>query len=124
NDIWLHYDLSLVCGQVQPPAFAEAVRHMSAAIVLRPDNSSFHTSLGSSYLQLGSYDQAEAACRKAIALSSTAFTAYDSLGSTLVKKNDLDGAIAAFRESIRLNSFNPRGQLGLVTSLMAAGRHS
>src|SRR5262249_47562827 len=33
HDAWLHSDLARVCGAMKPPAYAEALRHYSAASV-------------------------------------------------------------------------------------------
>jgi serine/threonine protein kinase/tetratricopeptide (TPR) repeat protein len=127
DDVWLHHDLYLICQNVQPPDYVEALRHASAASVLRSDNALFHAAVGDCYFALGSYDQAVAACDKAINLNpDAAYLAYITKGGALSRKKDSDGAIAAFREAYRLypDLQPPRALRSLVSALMNAGRYT
>jgi tetratricopeptide (TPR) repeat protein len=131
DDPWLHHNLALACRGVKPPAHAEALRHFSAASALLPDSAWFHLKLGDQYAELGAYDQAIAAYRKVMSMSSSAVYAVDAqrrMSEALLKKRDWEGAIAAFRELIRLP---PEGlakihllsaYVNLGAALVAAGR--
>jgi tetratricopeptide (TPR) repeat protein len=131
HDAWLQYDLARVCWQVQPPDYAEALRHDSAASVQRPDCAWFHLMVGHDYAELRSYDQAVAAYRKMSALSSF-YSGLANLwtGHALLKKKDWDGANVALREAIRLlqdwrqQMMLPLAHLDLAMALAGAGRPS
>jgi tetratricopeptide (TPR) repeat protein/tRNA A-37 threonylcarbamoyl transferase component Bud32 len=102
HDIWLHHDLYVACYSSKPPDYAEALRHVSAGLALRPDSSYFHYLLGAIYADLGSDDNAIAAYRKAIALGHYSGFAFMGVGELLLKKKDWDGAIPPLREAARL----------------------
>jgi serine/threonine protein kinase/tetratricopeptide (TPR) repeat protein len=124
HDVWLHYDLSVVCMRVRPPDRVEALRHAAAASVQRPDSVRFHERLGLLYLDLGSFDQSAAAYRKSIALCPDAQPSHLGLGHALWRMKDWEGAVAALREAVRLDPNEARAQIGLVSVLKAAGRHA
>jgi hypothetical protein len=71
QDPMVHVVLAHVCRSVKPPDFAEALRHSSAASALQPDSVVFLVVLSMYYAELGAYDQAIAASRKAISLNPT-----------------------------------------------------
>src|SRR5262249_54080174 len=116
---------------VQPPDFAEALRHDSVASGQRPDSAWFHFMVASDYAGLGSYDRAIAAYRKVIAMSPF-YTgiAHLWMGEALSKKKDWEAAIAAIREAIRLlpergsQMFLTSAYLALGKALAGAGRHA
>jgi tetratricopeptide (TPR) repeat protein len=129
HDAWLHNDLATVCVSMDPPDFAEALRHSAAASALMPGSAWFHLMVGSEYDRLGAYDQAIAAYRKVISLSpGYAGLANLWMGRPLSKKEDWEGAIAALREAIRLMSesqartYLPSAYANLGAALVAAGR--
>ncbi|MCI0458341.1 MAG: tetratricopeptide repeat protein, partial [Gemmataceae bacterium] len=124
HDVWLHFDLFSTCCRMQPPDYAEALRHMSAASVQRPDSALFHYHLGACYTGLKSYDQAVAAYRKSIALCPSSAIAYEGIGYALLRKLDREGAITAFREAVRHTPDSPRPHARLAAALSAAGRHA
>jgi serine/threonine protein kinase len=68
HDVWLQSDLILACQSIQPPDWPEALRHASAASVQWPDIGVFHLHIAECYFRLGSYDQADVAFQKSIAL--------------------------------------------------------
>jgi tetratricopeptide (TPR) repeat protein len=112
----LHYDLFEICLRVQPPDYVQALRHLSAASVQRPDSGLFHLQIGTCYAALESYDNAIAAYRKAIALRPDSSYAIERMGDALMKKKDWDGAITAFRDAVRVSPKNSfaRFQLGVA----------
>lgn len=122
RDAWLHFDLAYSARSLQPPDYAEALRHMSAATVLRPDSALFQLYLGEYYAKLGSYDRAISAHRQAIRLRPDSANMHRWLGRFLLNRKDWNGAIAAFREAIRLKPDDSAGYVGLGTGLMGAGR--
>jgi tetratricopeptide (TPR) repeat protein len=87
---------------VKPPAYDEAIRHLSAALVQRPEGGVFHLNLGYCYAKLGSYDLAIAEYRRDLALSPSSLTTYVWMADALAMKKDIDGALAAYRDAIRL----------------------
>jgi tetratricopeptide (TPR) repeat protein len=101
QDVWLHCDLCRVC--LEPPHYAEALRHASAACTLRPDSAPLQVLLGWVYQHVGSRDQSIAAYRKASALSPDYAVPYRFLVPVLLAEKDWEGAIAPAREAIRLS---------------------
>jgi serine/threonine-protein kinase len=124
HDIWLHHDLYVACMQLRPPDYAEALRHIAAASVLRPESGYFHVHIGDCCAGLGANERAAAAYRKAIALSPTQSYGYEQLGTVLAKLKDWDEAIAANREAIRLAPQYADTHLALAVTLASAGRHA
>jgi tetratricopeptide (TPR) repeat protein len=124
HEIWLHYDLTLVCGTMKPPEHTEALRHMAAVCVLRPDSPLFHALLGEEYEALNSYDQAVTAYRKAISLAPGWYFGHRSLGGVLLTMKDGDGAVAAFRESMRLQPNEAATHVYLGNALNSTGQHA
>jgi serine/threonine protein kinase/tetratricopeptide (TPR) repeat protein len=131
HDVWLHGDLAIVCGKVQPPNHAEALRHYSAASVLQPDSVWFLIMVASHYAELGAYDQAIASYRKVIARSSLyRGIAHLWMGDALSKKKDWEAAIATIREAIRLlpegraDIYVPQAHRDLGLALAGEGRHA
>jgi serine/threonine protein kinase/tetratricopeptide (TPR) repeat protein len=131
QDDWLRVELAFACTMVVPPDHAEALRHHSAASALRPDRASLLCMVGKAYADLGAYDQAIAACRKAIAMSpSSTGSTYFVMGQVLSMKKDWESAIAALREAIRLlpgqrdERVMPHAYSDLGIALAGAGRHA
>ena len=124
HDEWLYFDLAGICLEMDPPAYAEALRHSSAAALLRPDSAVFRLRLGDCYAGLGSYAQAADCYRKSIELGHGAVVGYLHLGDALAKQEDWDGALDAVREVIRVQPTNARAYAKARFILDAAGRHS
>jgi serine/threonine-protein kinase len=121
---WVHCDLAGICLDMQPPQYAEAIRHSSAAALLRPESAFFQLRLGDCYAGLGADAQAVACYRKAIELGHGAIGGYLHLGRALAKKKDWDGALAAVREAIRLQPGSAEAHTTQTLVLHAAGRHA
>jgi serine/threonine protein kinase/tetratricopeptide (TPR) repeat protein len=122
HDAWLHFDLAYTCRAIEPTEPQEALRHMAAACVLRPDSALFHLQLGACYSTLGAYDLAVSSYLKSIALYPNSETAYQRMGLDLAKKKDEKGAMAAFKESLRLGPKNPKATRSYAMGLMELGR--
>jgi tetratricopeptide (TPR) repeat protein len=122
RDPWLHVQLFQTCREIQPAAPHEALRHIAAACVLRPDSALFHLLLGASYSALRAYDLAVPAYHKSIALYPNSALAYQAMGIDLAKIQDEKGAIAAFKEvAVRLSGDQPRAILYHAMGLVALG---
>jgi serine/threonine-protein kinase len=121
---WMHFDLADICLKMDPPEYAEALRHTSAAALLRPDSAVFQLQLGDCYAGLGSYAQAAACYRKCFELGHGAVIGYFHMADALAKKKDWDGAIAAVREATHLQPEDGEAHLKLGLILTGAGRHA
>jgi serine/threonine protein kinase/tetratricopeptide (TPR) repeat protein len=125
HDIWLHQDLAIACWRVTPPAYDEAIRHISVALAQRPAVWGFHWTLGYCYAHLGSYDLAIAEYRCEMALAPKHSSAYVAIGDLLAQKKDINGALAAYRDALRVG---PRqgwsASLKMARMLSKAGRHA
>jgi tetratricopeptide (TPR) repeat protein len=123
RDPWLHLLLFQTCREIGPTASHEALRHIAAACVLRPDSAMFHLLLGACYSTLRAYDLAVPAYHRSIALYPNSALAYQALALDLAKVQDEKGAIAAFKEAaVRLSGDQPRAILYHAMGLVALGR--
>jgi tetratricopeptide (TPR) repeat protein len=69
NDYWLNYQLGIYLQQTQPPRTAEALRYLTAAVAIRPDDPRAHSALGSAYQRSGEAIRANAAYERASKLA-------------------------------------------------------
>jgi tetratricopeptide (TPR) repeat protein len=122
HDPSVHFCLFQTCRQIEPDGPHEALRHMAAACVLRPESALFQLELAECYERLEAHDLAVAAYRKSIALYPKSAIAYQRLGVALAKKKDEMGAMAAFQESFRINPNDPRCLRAHAMGLIALGR--
>ena len=122
HDPWLHFDLFETCRDIQPAEPYEALRHIAAACVLRPESAMFHLELGICYSRLQAHDLAAQAFRKSIALHPNSGIAYRWMGLALAKKKDEKGAMAAFEEALRLGPNDPLVIHSATMGLIALGR--
>jgi serine/threonine protein kinase/tetratricopeptide (TPR) repeat protein len=122
NEPWLHFDLFGVCSVIEPAELHEALRHMAAACVLRPQSALFHLQLGACYSRLKAYDRAEQSYRKSIALYPRSAIAYQWMARDLVNRKDDKGVIAAFNETVRVGSSDPFAVHYFSVGLIALGR--
>jgi serine/threonine-protein kinase len=116
GDFWLQHHLAYELeGSVSAPAgrppvaesakraaLNEAVRHYTAALALRPDNTGVYVNLSSVLRAIGDPGGAVRAARKAIRLAPGYLAAHGNFGAALLDKNDFDGAEAAYRKAIAL----------------------
>jgi tetratricopeptide (TPR) repeat protein len=101
----------------------EALRHIAAACVLRPDSALFHYRLGECYSTLRAYDLSVPAYRKSIALYPDSALAYQSMGRDLAMSKDEKGAAVAFQEAaLRLDPDQPITIRFRAAGLVALGR--
>ncbi len=64
---------------------------------------SFHTHLGEALLVAGQLPEAEASCRRAVALQADSAIAHNTLGTVLAARGSLDAAIDSYRRAIALS---------------------
>ena len=83
--------------------YKEAAEQLQQAVELTPDNASAWTSLGTTYLSMGRYQDAESAFRSSLALAPT-FNAYQALGMTYYRMRRFDEAITVFEQARRLST--------------------
>jgi tetratricopeptide (TPR) repeat protein len=122
HEPFLHFELFGACRYIEPDGRHEALRHMAAACVLRPESALFQLQLGACYDRLEAYDLAVAAFRKSIALYPESGMAYRYLGRALAKKKDEKGAMAALDEAFRISPDPPRNVLTHSMALLELGR--
>jgi tetratricopeptide (TPR) repeat protein/serine/threonine protein kinase len=101
GDFWINIDLAFhLDATADRPR--RAVEYYRAALAVRPQNASVHSSLGIALYNKGLLDEAIAAFKEAIRLKPDYALAHNNLGNALRDKGLLDEAIAAFNEAIRL----------------------
>jgi tetratricopeptide (TPR) repeat protein len=121
-DFWVNEDLGSLVETLGPQGWAEAVRHRTAAVALRPDSPGAHYNLGT-VLQAGrQLDEAIACYRQAIDLDPRYFSAHFNLGGVLDAKGRSDEAIVSYRQALDLNPKDARVHYNLGKALEAKGR--
>jgi Tfp pilus assembly protein PilF len=102
--------------------FEVAVELIGRAAFEAPERAPYHASLGSALLALGRLDAAEAALRRAVDIDPANPIACDDLGSVLARQGKVDEAVEVFRTAIALNPSWSKPYVGMVNTLVAAGR--
>jgi serine/threonine-protein kinase len=108
GDFRIHFELAQAPGATDGPADAlfpypeEAVRHLTAALAIRPASVSTHLVLGAAMTAKRTLDEAEAECREAVRLKPDDPSTHASLGNALRWQQKLKEAEAECREAIRL----------------------
>jgi tetratricopeptide (TPR) repeat protein len=87
---------------LKPPRPDEAVRYLTAAVALRPQNARAHLNLGNALGEQGKLDEAIAAYKRAIRLQSEYPAAYNDLGLAMEKEGKHNEALANYRKAIEL----------------------
>jgi tetratricopeptide (TPR) repeat protein len=121
-DFWTNHELGLALTRVTPPQWDEAVRFLTAAMVLRPDAPGAHLNLGAALLNKGQVDEAIASFRKAIELDPKCAQAFDGLGHALLTRGQIDEAIACWRSVITLDPKYVMAHNNLGLALSARGQ--
>ncbi|HEV7924957.1 MAG TPA: tetratricopeptide repeat protein, partial [Verrucomicrobiae bacterium] len=98
RDFWLHWNAAT--HAVEP---AEKIGLYLAAIAVRPESVTAHTSLGSAFRDKKDLVGAIAACNRAIDINPNYGPAYVNLGAVLSDKKDQAGALVAFKKAIKLD---------------------
>jgi len=121
-DFWVHEHLGYLLGETEPPGWAEAVRHLTAAVALRPDSPGARLNLANTLRQGGWLDEAIACFQQAIDLDPKYARAHHNLGAALKAQGRLDEAIACFRRTLELDPKNPAVHHNLGFTLWSKGR--
>src|SRR5262249_17811767 len=64
-DFWINHDLGIALGRSEPPQLEEAIRFLTVAAALRPDNPGVRYNLGLALAGAGRLDEAIVAYRQA-----------------------------------------------------------
>jgi serine/threonine protein kinase/Flp pilus assembly protein TadD len=102
GDLWLNYNLADLLVEAEPPQPQEALRFVSVALALRPQNPAMYFELGLCLGEQGRKDEAVAAYRKAIELNPNYTEACINLGNILFQQDRLDEALAVCRKAVEL----------------------
>ncbi len=107
-EFWAHFELSKVFGTGIGslddffPRPEEAVRHLTAALAVRPGSRMAHHELALALCAQDKLDEAVAVCREALRLNPDDAVAHQWLGSFLNGQGKVDEAVAEQREALRL----------------------
>jgi superkiller protein 3 len=130
GDYWVHFDLANAAsnaesavGRIQYPQPEEAVRHLTAALAIRPRSPYAHANLGTALDAQAKYDEAVAEYREAIRLKPGSADFHISLGYALNQQGKCGDAIAAYREAIRLKPDSLSALSYLGQTLASQGKH-
>lgn len=96
---------ALCCDGMQ--AYEDAIAHYEAAAAIR-DNTTLHSNKGICLMQLGRYEDSEAAFRNAIRVDAENHNAWNNLGSLYFRQGGYEEALEFAREAIRLNPKMPQ----------------
>ena len=108
GDFWIQFHLARAPGvasggvRVMYPYPEEAVRHLTAAVAIRPRSVTARTHLALALDAWEKFDEAVSVVREAIRLKPDFAPAHNTLGNILSSQRKLDEAVAEFREAIRL----------------------
>jgi serine/threonine protein kinase/Tfp pilus assembly protein PilF len=122
EDFWVNEELGLLVWETEPEHWAEAVRHLTAAVALRPDSPGAHLNLGGALAAGGQLDAAIGCYRRALELEPRYAAAHNNLGLALRTKGRLDEAVACFRRALEIDPLFPSTHLNLGVALEAKDR--
>jgi eukaryotic-like serine/threonine-protein kinase len=128
-DFWARVQLAFAyeTGNVEPGEVSstpdEPVRHMTAAVAIRPRSPMAHLFLGDALKYRGSDDEAIAEIREAIRLKPDYVNALVGLGTALKDLGKVEEAADAYREAIRIEPTSSYAHVGLGMTLRLQGKH-
>jgi serine/threonine-protein kinase len=126
GDFWVNYGLGNASWNTAWANYdepKEAVRFLTAALVLRPRSVVAMSDLGTALHEAGMLDEAVEASRRATQLAPGRCYLHDNLGHVLRKQGKLEEAIVAYREAIRINPHYHYAHNGLGLALLGQGRY-
>jgi tetratricopeptide (TPR) repeat protein len=128
GDYWVHHDLALALGanagveaNEMVPRPEEAVRHLTAAVAIRPRSSIVHNNLGPALMAHGKLDEAARELREAIRFNKDYGNAHNNLGAVLLRQEKWNEAAAECREAIRLQPGDAVNHANLGIALLGRG---
>jgi serine/threonine-protein kinase len=129
NDYWVHRELARVrspqagSSSDEFPDPESAVRHLTAAIAIRPESATAHCMLGLALVSRGRTDEGLAECREAIRLKPDVPHLHNNYGTVLCDAaGDYRAAEGAFREAIRLDPGLAVARANLGNALLREGK--
>jgi serine/threonine protein kinase/Flp pilus assembly protein TadD len=127
GDFWLNRALFAQLhrsnrGMIDPARAAEALGYGRVCLALRPHSPGVWFNLTIALLGLESYEEAEAACRRALALKADYAAAHHQLGNILRRKDRPEEATAAYRQSLALQADDDETLADLGGHLVNLGR--
>ncbi len=99
-----------------------AVRHIGAALRLRPDYAEAHNNLGVALLALGRLDEAADAFGQALRLKPGHSEAHNNLGLALLEQGRPEEAESSVRQALRLQPGHSEAHNNLGVALLQQGR--
>jgi tetratricopeptide (TPR) repeat protein len=100
-DLWANHHLAQELLQTDQPA--EAIRYLTAALALRPDNPGIYLNRGNAQKTVGEVDAAITDYRRCLALAPQYAAAHASLGGALVDEGRCDEAMAECQKAVELD---------------------
>ncbi len=131
GDFWANYELAgfrvanpdeQEGGNVTPHSEEEAVRHLTAAVAIRPQSALAYNDLGAVLWEEGKPAEAEAEFRAALEIAPNYANAHLNLGNALRLQGKLAEAEAEFREATRLNPNFWSAHVNLGSALAGRGK--
>jgi serine/threonine protein kinase/tetratricopeptide (TPR) repeat protein len=122
GDFWLNNYLGWLLFTQQPPRLEGAVRYLTAALVLRPDNPGVHLNLAHALRDKGDMAGAVQYYRAALRISPNYGAAHIGIGSVHLAKGRLDEAIDEFCEALRINKDDAEAHNALGNALDEKGQ--
>jgi tetratricopeptide (TPR) repeat protein len=121
-DFGINHQLALHLTRLQPPRWHEAVRFLSAALALRPQDPAVRVHLGTALLEVGQVEEPRTVLREAIKLQPNSAEAHFHFGKVLARQCPSDEAVAAFRKAIMLQPDHAAAHHQLALVLYARGK--
>jgi serine/threonine protein kinase/Flp pilus assembly protein TadD len=100
GDFWINHNLAHACTRSEPPQWEEALRHYTAALVLRSGSPVLYLDIGAVLQGQGKHDAARAAYGKALDLKGDFAPVHNNIGILLREQGKLAEAEAAYRRAI------------------------
>jgi serine/threonine-protein kinase len=121
-DFWVNCGLGTELVIRRSPDWDEAVRFLTVAVALRPNNSVVHVNLGYALARQGKGEEAIACFRKALAIDPKYALIHHNLGASQGLMGKVDEALACYRKAIELDPKLAVSHLGLGGALRDRGQ--
>lgn len=123
DDFWLHMTLAdSYAGYIEFTQPEEAIRHLTAAIALRPRSAIARWQLGNVLTQQYKLDEAIAEYREAIRVQPDQAKPYGGLASALIRLGQHDEAISQLRKALEIDPHSAKAHEGKAEILMQQGK--
>lgn len=103
--------------------FKAAIKHLSLAANLQPNNADYHNNLGVAYKSVGNVDEAIASYRRALELNPAAFALHFNLAEAKQSQGNLEEAAVNYRKALELSPNYAKAHNNLGNVLMGLGQH-